>query len=97
MYSCRTVQTAKGKIVAACDLEILGDSYSEDGVKLDIKEDFYGGEEVDLEGVTDALERFFTANLAGNQLVEALVEAGVVQEEEIETVDGVKHVQLFRV
>ncbi|MCJ7478611.1 MAG: DUF424 family protein [Candidatus Nanohaloarchaeota archaeon QJJ-7] len=91
------MQTAKGKIVAACDLEILGDSYSEDGVKLDIKEDFYGGEEVDLEGVTDALERFFTANLAGNQLVEALVEAGVVQEEEIETVDGVKHVQLFRV
>ncbi|MDY6773965.1 MAG: DUF424 family protein [Candidatus Nanohaloarchaea archaeon] len=97
MYSCRTVETSKGKVVAACDLEILGDSYREDGVKLELDRDFYGGEEVELEGVLEALEGFFTANLAGNDLVEALIEEGVVEEDEVETVDGTKHVQLFRV
>ncbi len=97
MYTCRTIRTQKGTVVAACDTDILGDVYTEDGVTLDIDEGFYDGDECELAGVIDALDGFFTANLAGNRLVAALVDEGVVQEGEVATVDGVKHVQLFRV
>lgn len=97
MFSCRTVRTDKGTIVAACDLELLGDSYAEDGVKLDISEGFYGGEELELHEVVAHLQDFFTANLVGNELVEALVDEGVVNPPEVDEVDGIKHVQLFRV
>ncbi|MDY6769323.1 MAG: DUF424 family protein [Candidatus Nanohaloarchaea archaeon] len=97
MFSCRTIRTEKGVVVAACDRALLGDVYKEDGVTLDVDEDFYGGEEVDIDGVVAALDGFFTANLVGNELVGALLDEGVVAEDEVETVDGVKHVQLFRV
>jgi len=97
MFSCRTIQTGKGKIVAACDLDVLGDTYSEDGVRLEVKEDFYGGEEKELHEVVENLRDFFTANLVGNELVEALVDEDIVKRGEVREVDGVKHVQLFRV
>lgn len=97
MFSCRTIRTDKGKIVAACDLHILGNSYAEDGVNLEVAEDFYGGEELGLEAIVEHLQEFLTANLVGNELVEALVEEGVVNPPEVDEVDGVKHVQLFRV
>ncbi len=97
MFSCRQIRTDKGTIVAACDADILGDTYEEDGVTVAVTEEFYGGEEVELDAVVAALRNFFTANLVGNELVDGLVAEGVVQSEEVETVDGVQHVQLFRV
>lgn len=97
MYAVSTIETAKGTIVAACDADILGDVYTEDGVTLDVDAGFYGGEEVELQAVIDALDSFLTANLVGNRLVAALVEEDVVDADEVEDVDGVKHVQLFQV
>lgn len=97
MFSCRRIQTGKGTIVAACDAAILGDTYEEDGVTVAVTEEFYGGDEVELAAVVAALNDFFTANLVGNELLDGLVDTGVVDETEIETVDGVQHVQLFRV
>ncbi|MFB6265837.1 MAG: DUF424 family protein [Candidatus Nanohaloarchaea archaeon] len=45
----------------------------------------------------EALKEYVTANLVGNELVDALRERGVVEKQEIGEVDGVKHVQLFRI
>ncbi|MDY6769884.1 MAG: DUF424 family protein [Candidatus Nanohaloarchaea archaeon] len=97
MFSCREIQSGKGTIVAACDAAILGDEYTEGGVTLTVDEDFYGGEEVGLDAVIAALDGFFTANLVGNELLDGLIAEGVVDEAEVGAVDGVRHVQLFRV
>ncbi len=97
MFSLHVQETAKGRVVAACDLDILGETFTEGDVTLHVDAAFYGGDEVDLDAVVDALDHFHTANLVGNELVDGLVDAGVVQEGEPERVDGVRHVQLFRV
>lgn len=97
MFSLQRKETPKGFIVAACDIDILGETYTEDGLTLEVREGFYGGREADLDDVIDALESFFTANLVGNELIHGLMEEGVVEHREVETVDEVKHVQLFQV
>lgn len=97
MFSLRVQETRKGRVVAACDLDLLGETFTEGDVTLHVDEAFYGGDEVELAAVVDALDRYHTANLVGNELIDGLMEAGLVQEEEPEQVDGVRHVQLFRV
>lgn len=97
MFSIKVHDTRKGRVVAACDEEVLGELYEEGKVRLEVDEDFYGGRKAGLEEVLQELENYVTANLVGNRLVEALVEEEVVEEGEFEEVDAVKHAQLFRV
>ena len=95
MFSLNVRRTPQGTVVAACDLDVLGETFTEGDVTLHVDPDFFGGDEVELDAVVDALDRFHTANLVGNELVAALVEEGVVDAAEPETVDGVRHVHLF--
>ncbi|MDY6776585.1 MAG: DUF424 family protein [Candidatus Nanohaloarchaea archaeon] len=97
MFQLKIHDTDKGKVVAACDSGMIGDIHEEDGVRLEVREDFYRGEEAGIDEVEEALKEYVTANLVGNELVDALRERGVVEEQEIGEVDGVKHVQLFRI
>lgn len=97
MYALNVRRTAKGRVVAACDADVLGETFEDGAVRLEVSEGFYGGDEADIDEVVDAVAGCFTANLVGNELVPALVEAGVVAAGAVEEVDGVKHVQLFTV
>lgn len=97
MFSLKVHETRKGKVVAACDMNVLGDTYRDGEVKLEVSEKFYGGREAELAEVLGELEEYVTANLVGNRLVEALVDEEVVGEGEFHEVNGVKHAQLFRV
>lgn len=96
-YLLSTRDTAKGLLVAACDAEVLGETYEEDAVRLHVREAFYGGDEASLDAIMDALDRCFTANLVGNALIDALLDEGVLEEEEVEHVAGMAHSQLFRI
>lgn len=97
MFSLNVRRTPQGTVVAACDLDLLGETFTEGDVTLHVDPDFFGGDETDLETVVAALQRYHTANLVGNELIAGLIEQGVVDASEPETVDGVRHVHLFRV
>lgn len=96
-YRLTTRDTVKGMLVAACDADVLGETFEEGPVRLHVSEAFYGGEDATLDAIMTALEDCFTANLVGNTLIDALLEAGVLQEGEVERIDGVAHSQLFRI
>lgn len=96
-YLLATRDTRKGLLVAACDAEVLGETFEDGAVRLDVSEEFYGGEDASIEAIVDALDRCFTANLVGNALIDALLERDVLEEGEVEHVDGMAHSQLFRI
>ncbi|MCJ7450251.1 MAG: DUF424 family protein [Candidatus Nanohaloarchaeota archaeon QJJ-9] len=87
--------TEDGKVVAACDKDILGEAYQEGDTKLALEEDFYGKEEGGFLELLEALKECVTANIAGEELVSELLDEGLVKEKEVKTVEGVPHVQLF--
>ncbi|MFB6265838.1 MAG: hypothetical protein ABEI07_02010 [Candidatus Nanohaloarchaea archaeon] len=45
MFQLKIHDTDKGKVVAACDSGMIGDIHEEDGVRIEVREDFYRGEE----------------------------------------------------
>jgi hypothetical protein len=91
----RERDTPEGLLVAVCDEDCLGETYSRDGVSLTVTEEFYGGDEADADDVVDALTRASVANLVGERCVTVAVNAGLVDEERVLDLDGALHAQLL--
>lgn len=95
MFSLKTYETEKGKLVAACDRSILGEKFEEEGTILNLKESFYHREKVNFKKIKEELREANTANLVGEELMEQLIEEGIVNSEEVKKVQGIPHVQIF--
>ncbi len=58
-------------ILAACDSSLLGKTISEGDLEITVNERFYGGEEVSEEKFLELLKECFSANLIGEETVNA--------------------------
>ena len=80
-------------VVAICDSELLGKKFEEGQFQLDVKEGFYKGEEMNEEQVSDTLLKMAMEdaifNIVGEKSVALAVEAEVVSEEGIKTIQGI--------
>jgi len=94
----RERETPEGLLVSVCDSECLGETYVDEPVRLEVTEEFYGGEaatEADSNAVVDGLQRADVANIVGEQAVGVAIEAGLVDEDRVLEVDGTLHAQLL--
>ncbi|MFD1598545.1 DUF424 domain-containing protein [Halobellus rarus] len=94
----RERQTSDGLLVSVCDAECLGETYAEGEIELDVTESFYGGAdavEADEETVVASLTRASVANLVGERAVSVAIDAGIIDEERVLSIDGTLHAQLL--
>ncbi len=92
----KTYSTEQGVMAAVADEELLGTVHEEDDVRLDVSEDFYGGEAVHAGAVAETLAEAAIANLVGQRAVEAGVASGEIDPSMVLDVDGVPHAQMVR-
>lgn len=95
----RERETPKGRLVAVCDEDCLGETFAEGQVTLEVTEEFYGGEaaeHVGEERIVAALRGADVANIVGERAVGVAIEAGLVDENRVLEVDGTLHAQLLR-
>ncbi len=83
-------------LIAACDLDLLGKTFSEGKMRLHVSEDFYGGDTVDEEILVNRLGMATVANLVGEATIGAAVRHGFVDPECIIRIGGVPHAQMAR-
>ena len=83
-------------LVAVCDTEIVGRTFRDEerGLKLEIKESFYGREEVDAESVKEMLRKATIANISGERAVKLAIEAGIVDEDRVLVIGECPHAQM---
>ncbi len=81
------------RVVAVCDSDLVGKKFEEGKMQLDVRENFYGGEEVDLDKVVEILQRevnnYATFNIVGEEAVRCALECGIISEGNVGKVDGV--------
>ena len=81
------------KIVALCDSELLGKKFEEGNRQLDIRENFYNGEEINWERAVGMLKDLAsddaTFNIAGEKAIGVAIEAGLMNAEGTMTVKGI--------
>lgn len=84
-------------LLAVCDRELIGKTVQGCGIKLEISEDFYKGELVDIPQVQAALMEATTANITGERSIEAAISCGAIDTDSVMDIGGVPHAQMFSV
>ena len=84
-------------LLAACDKELLGKKFSEGELSLQVKEDFYKGEIVELETFAEKLKQANIVNLVGDQVVNKAIELGLVDSDSIIKIKNTPHVQIVKI
>ena len=87
----------KGEVlVAACDEELLGKTFKEGRLKLEVKEAFYKGSLKELSDAVRLISNSDVANLVGRRIVGAVVEEGIADSRAVISIAGVPHLQIMR-
>ena len=91
-------ETKHGRIVAACDKQLLGKVLEEGDIRLDLAahRNFYEGVLADSNALKNELKRFTSANLVGEKAVKAALELELADESAVIYINDIPHIQLYR-
>ena len=92
----RVHETERGQIIGACDIEVLGKTLSEGDLRIEINESFYFEKKATLSELMDIISDCATANLVGEKTVTAYCENNPEAKGSVRLIDGVPHLQVFR-
>jgi hypothetical protein len=92
----RVVRDKRGVLVAACDAGLLGGTFRQGKMKLEVSTQFYGGILCTVEKAMEALAEADVANLVGETTIKAAVDKGLVDPEAVIYFGPIPHVQIVR-
>ena len=81
----------KNIVVAAADEEIIGKEFRENNKRLAVSNNFYRGELLEIELAVEILKNAKNLNIVGRKIVSAALEAKIIHELAILTIQGIPH------
>lgn len=84
-------------VLAACDEDVLGKTFSGNKLRITVSEGFYNGELVPEEVFVQHMERISIMNLVGERVIALAIENGHVSEDCVLDIGGVKHAQVVKI
>ncbi len=82
-------------ILAICDNDVLGKKYTEGNKQLDLRSDFYKGEEMNEEELKELVKKAYIINAVGKKAVKFLISEGMVSKERIINIAKIPHAQVL--
>ena len=86
-------KTRREIIVAACDIELLGQKFSEGEKRLEVYKSFYGDTAIDEGELGAYLQMATIINLVGERAVEKAIQLGYVDPEKVLRIGAAVHAQ----
>jgi len=83
-------------LLAACDEGLLGKTFEEGDLQLQVHTSFYDGNRVDENGLLNQLGISTIANLVGDQVIKCALKAGLISKENIIRIQGIPHAQIYK-
>ncbi len=86
-----------GFMIAVCDKSLLGKTLrsSETKIEFFVNPRFYQGEQATKKEIISLLRKAVNINLIGKEAVQAGIEAGLVNQENIVFIDNIPHAQVI--
>ncbi len=92
----RVIRDKKGVMVTICDAELLGETFRQGKMKLEVNSKFYGGTLCAVGEAMNALAHADVANLVGEATIKAAVGEGLVDPRAVIHFGRVPHVQVIK-
>lgn len=93
------VYEAYRTVVAICDSGLLGKTFEKDKLQLDVRENFYKGQEISAEAlipiITNYAKEDATFNIVGQEAVSTALKAGIISKEGIKKVQGIPYAMVL--
>ncbi len=96
MITLKITALGNETLVAACDEELLGQTFREGKLKIEIKESFYKGNPANCKELSKALEEATIANLVGEKTVDCAIKCGVIDKNNVIYIEKIPHAQMVR-
>lgn len=96
MIYIRIHPTETETLLAACDEEILGETFKGNGMRITVSEGFYKGELVPEEAFIEHMKNATIMNLVGERTIALAIENGHVSEGCVLEIGDVKHAQVVK-
>ncbi len=89
----------RGKVIAACDSELIGNIYEEGKKILDLKNYayFYKGNLCSVEELDKELEEFYTVNLIGERSVKRAIDRNLATYKQVMKIANIPHLQIYKI
>jgi len=82
-------------VVAICDRDLIGKTFSEGKMRLDVKESFYKGELMSKKEIKKILKTADNLNIVGKEAIKLALNENLIKKEHIITIKGVPHAQIY--
>jgi hypothetical protein len=80
-------------LVAACDADLLGKTFREGKLKIEVSPEFYDDTRVDKQIFIQNMGICTISNLVGQKTIDMAIEAGFIDDQCIIWIDGIPHAQ----
>lgn len=92
----KTIVCKGQRLVAACDEDILGKTFREGKLKLEVTEQFYKGIRLSMDEAVKLIGDADIANLSGKSIVDAVLREGLADQRAVISISGVPHLQILK-
>ncbi len=84
------------RILAACDEDVLGNTYKGNGMRITVNDEFYNGELVPEEAFVERMRSATIMNLVGERVISLAIENGFVEEGNVLIIGDTRHAQVVK-
>ncbi|MBI5871878.1 DUF424 family protein [archaeon] len=82
-------------LLAVCDNELLGKTFEDGELVLEVSKRFYQGAQISEEELPEHLKSATNINLVGKRAVRIAVKTGMIDNKSIIKISGVPHAQIY--
>jgi len=92
----KAYEQGRERLIAVCDCDILGRTFYEGQLRIDVSPDFFGSEKASCAEIEAALASATMANFVGCKTVRHAISLGYIDEDNVLSIDGVLYAQMVR-
>jgi hypothetical protein len=89
------IHNAYRTVVSLCDSELLGKRFEQGILQLDVRKNFYEGDEISEEQALHLIEKHAaqdaTFNIVGQQAVSTAIKSGIISKEGVGKISGIPY------
>ena len=94
VFCCKVHESGHDKILAVCDAQLIGKTFTEGDVEVHISPSFYGDEKSSAGSVMRLARKATIINAFGNDIIKLLIKGKIVEKSSVLKIGNIMHAQV---
>ena len=95
-YAARTARYQGSVMVDICDLELIGSKLEQDGLVINLTQEYYQQQVIEISYAKELLLKCDIANLVGNRIVRQALDMKLAKEVSVRKISGVPFLMIYK-